>query len=105
MTVKSIDAMTRIVEANGGTIVLPKQGIGEGMGGSPPSRTPRTTSSVCTRPARRRVRTSDEEAGEEGRQTASQIVPLAGVLPAEAAMPLSTDSNRHSQPRCVSTQP
>ncbi len=32
VTVKSIDAMTRIVEANGGTIVLPKQGIGEGMG-------------------------------------------------------------------------
>jgi hypothetical protein len=32
VTVKSIDAMTQIVQANGGTIVLPKQGIGEGMG-------------------------------------------------------------------------
>ena len=32
ITVKSIDAMNQTVQANGGTIVLPKQEIGQGMG-------------------------------------------------------------------------
>lgn len=32
VTVKSIDAMNQTVQANGGTIVLPKQEIGQGMG-------------------------------------------------------------------------
>ena len=32
VTVKSIDAMNRTVQANGGVIVLPKQEIGQGMG-------------------------------------------------------------------------
>jgi predicted enzyme related to lactoylglutathione lyase len=32
ITVKSIDAMNQVVQANGGTIVLPKQEIGQGMG-------------------------------------------------------------------------
>jgi predicted enzyme related to lactoylglutathione lyase len=32
VTVKSIDAMTQKVQANGGTVVLPKQEIGKGMG-------------------------------------------------------------------------
>jgi predicted enzyme related to lactoylglutathione lyase len=32
ITVKSIDAMHPVVQANGGTIVLPKQEIGKGMG-------------------------------------------------------------------------
>src|SRR6266849_5714140 len=32
VTVKSIDAMTQTVQANGGTIVLPKQAIGPDMG-------------------------------------------------------------------------
>jgi predicted enzyme related to lactoylglutathione lyase len=32
ISVKSIDAMNQTIEANGGTIVLPKQEIGKGMG-------------------------------------------------------------------------
>src|SRR5688572_24419817 len=32
ITVKSIDAMNQLVQANGGTVVLPKQEIGKGMG-------------------------------------------------------------------------
>ena len=32
ITVKSIDAMNLIVQRNGGTVVLPKQEIGKGMG-------------------------------------------------------------------------
>jgi predicted enzyme related to lactoylglutathione lyase len=32
ITVKSIEAMNQAVEANGGTIVLPRQEIGQGMG-------------------------------------------------------------------------
>ena len=32
VTVKSIDEMSGAVQANGGTIVLPKQEIGQGMG-------------------------------------------------------------------------
>mgnify|MGYP001285309726 CR=1 FL=1 len=32
VTVKSIDAMTRAVQANGGVVVLPKQAIGQNMG-------------------------------------------------------------------------
>jgi predicted enzyme related to lactoylglutathione lyase len=32
ITVKSIDAMNRTIQANGGAIVLPKQEIGQGMG-------------------------------------------------------------------------
>ena len=32
VTVKSIDAMNRLVQANGGIVVLPKQEIGKGMG-------------------------------------------------------------------------
>ena len=32
ITVKSIDAMNQMVQANGGIVVLPKQGIGKGMG-------------------------------------------------------------------------
>ena len=32
VAVKSIDAMNKAVQANGGTIVLPKQEIGQGMG-------------------------------------------------------------------------
>ena len=32
ITVKSIDVMIKAVQANGGTIVLPKQAIGQGMG-------------------------------------------------------------------------
>jgi predicted enzyme related to lactoylglutathione lyase len=32
VTVKSIDAMNRVVQANGGIVVLPKQEIGKGMG-------------------------------------------------------------------------
>jgi uncharacterized protein len=32
ITVKSIDAMNQIVQTNGGTVILPKQEIGKGMG-------------------------------------------------------------------------
>ncbi len=32
ITVKSIDAMNRVIQANGGTIIMPKQEIGPGMG-------------------------------------------------------------------------
>ncbi len=32
ITVKSIDAMNQVVQANGGSIVMPKQEIGKGMG-------------------------------------------------------------------------
>ncbi len=32
ITVKSIDAMNQIVQANGGMVILPKQEIGKGMG-------------------------------------------------------------------------
>ena len=32
VTVKSIDAQNRVVQANGGIVVLPKQEIGKGMG-------------------------------------------------------------------------
>jgi predicted enzyme related to lactoylglutathione lyase len=32
VTVKSIDVMNRTIQANGGTVVLPKQEIGKGMG-------------------------------------------------------------------------
>ena len=32
ITVKSIDAQNRVVQANGGIVVLPKQEIGKGMG-------------------------------------------------------------------------
>jgi predicted enzyme related to lactoylglutathione lyase len=32
ITVKSLDAMNQMVQANGGIVVLPKQGIGKGMG-------------------------------------------------------------------------
>jgi predicted enzyme related to lactoylglutathione lyase len=32
ITVKSIEAMNQVVQANGGTVILPKQEIGKGMG-------------------------------------------------------------------------